>query len=99
MATAPSALQPTQPASTWDARALKVDHAARMHAVVGLTSPAALSPERRSEYPCECGHRLWVSGVGRHRVYFEPGLTGAEEPVMDRACPACARGLPGKNPR
>jgi len=51
----------------------------------------------RTEYVCECGHRLLVYGGGRHRVYFEPEDLQLDNPVMDRACPACGRGLPGKN--
>jgi hypothetical protein len=42
---------------------------------------------------------LRVSGLGRHRVYFEPEDERAEHPVMDRVCPECAHGLPGKNRR
>ena len=99
MATAPSAAQPTQPASTWDARALNVDRAARTHPVGSVTSPVGPGLERRPDYRYECGHRLSAPGVGQYRVYFELGLMGTDEPVMDRACPACARGLPGKNPR
>jgi hypothetical protein len=52
---------------------------------------------RRDEYRCECGHVLRVFGLGRHRVYFDPGDTRLDDPVMDRACPGCARTLPGKN--
>jgi hypothetical protein len=51
----------------------------------------------RGEYRCECGHILRVFGLGRHRVYFEPGDARLDNPVMDRACPQCGRGLPGKN--
>ncbi len=54
-------------------------------------------PGRRSEYRCECGHVLRVFGGGRHRVYFEPGNARLDDPVMNRVCPACGRGLPGKN--
>jgi predicted RNA-binding Zn-ribbon protein involved in translation (DUF1610 family) len=46
----------------------------------------------------ECGHVLRVSGLGRHRVYFEPADARLDDPVMDRACPECGHGLPGKNP-
>ena len=53
-------------------------------------------PERPN-YCCECGHVLRVSGVGRHCVYFELGDARSEDPVMNRVCPACGRGLPGKN--
>jgi hypothetical protein len=48
-------------------------------------------------YGCECGHVLRVSGGGRHRVYFELADATLDNPVMDRACPQCGRGLPGKN--
>jgi predicted RNA-binding Zn-ribbon protein involved in translation (DUF1610 family) len=55
-------------------------------------------PEPRSTYSCpECGHVLRVSGLGRHRVYFEIGDERSDEPVMNRVCPACGRGLLGKN--
>lgn len=59
--------------------------------------PVATSSGRRDEYRCECGHVLRVFGVGRHRVYFELGDTRLDDPVMNRACPQCGRGLPGKN--
>ena len=52
---------------------------------------------RPGKYRCECGHLLRVFGGGRHRVYFEPANTRLDDPVMNRACPACGRGLPGKN--
>jgi hypothetical protein len=55
-------------------------------------------PDPRSTYICpDCGHALRVSGGGRHRVYFELGDQRLDEPVMNRICPACGRGLPGKN--
>lgn len=67
-----------------------------------LTAPADETPvsrgsDQRSEYRCECGHGLRVFGLGRHRVYFEPANSGPDDPVMNRVCPACGRGLPGKN--
>jgi len=55
------------------------------------------SSDRISEYRCECGHVLRVFGRGRHRVYFEPANTALDDPVMNRVCPGCGRGLPGKN--
>jgi DNA-directed RNA polymerase subunit RPC12/RpoP len=62
-------------------------------------APAA-SPASRPAYACpECGHLLRVSGLGRHRVYFELGDERSEDPVMNRVCPACGHRLPGKNPR
>ena len=61
--------------------------------------PAA-RPRSRRLYSCpECGHVLRVSGLGRHRVYFEPEDERAEHPVMNRVCPECGQGLPGKNRR
>lgn len=60
-------------------------------------APVIVAPERRGEYRCECGHVLRVFGGGRHRVYFELGDATLDKPVMDRACPQCGRGLPGKN--
>jgi hypothetical protein len=57
-------------------------------------------PDPRRTYSCpECRHVLRVSGLGRHRVYFELTDERADDPVMGRVCPACAQGLPGKNPR
>jgi len=50
----------------------------------------------RPPYQCAFGHVLRVSGGGRHRVYFELGDSQADHPVMNRACPACGLGLPGK---
>jgi predicted RNA-binding Zn-ribbon protein involved in translation (DUF1610 family) len=54
--------------------------------------------ESRPTYTCpECGHLLRVSGLGRHRVYFELDDQRSNDPVMNRVCPACGRGLAGKN--
>jgi rubredoxin len=56
-------------------------------------------PRLPPPYSCpECGHVLRVSGLGRHRVYFELDDKRSEHPVMDRLCPECGHGLPGKNP-
>jgi ribosomal protein S27AE len=50
-------------------------------------------------YVCPgCGHGLRVSGLGRHRVYFELGGERSGNPVTNRVCPACGHGLPGKSP-
>ena len=50
-------------------------------------------------YSCPgCGHVLRVSGLGRHRVYFELDDESAGEPVMNRGCTECGHALPGKNP-
>jgi hypothetical protein len=62
----------------------------REHAAVQVVDSAG-------EYRCECGHVLRVSGGGRHRVYFELTDARLDNPVMDRACPQCGHGLPGKN--
>lgn len=59
--------------------------------------PVSGGSDQRPEYRCECGQGLRVSGLGRHRVYFERGNSGQETPVTNRVCPACGRGLPGKN--
>lgn len=62
-------------------------------------APAA-NPRSRPPYTCpECEHILRVSGVGRHRVYLELDDERSEDPVMNRVCPECGHGLPGKNPR
>jgi hypothetical protein len=62
--------------------------------------PPPANPQLRAPYSCpECGHVLRVSGLGRHRVYFELDDKHSEDPIMDRVCPKCAHGLPGKNPR
>jgi hypothetical protein len=56
-------------------------------------------PDPRRTYSCpECGHVLRVSGLGRHRIYFELSDERSDNPVMNRVCPACGHGLPGKNP-
>jgi hypothetical protein len=61
---------------------------------------APAHPPLRPPYTCaECGHVLRASGLGRHRVYFELDDKRSQSPVMDRVCPECARGLPGKNPQ
>ena len=69
-----------------------------------IASPQRLAPAARPDtgrtYSCpECGHLLRVSGLGRHRVYFELGDERFDDPVMNRVCSACGHGLPGKNPR
>jgi hypothetical protein len=57
-----------------------------------------LDPART--YSCPgCEHVLRVSGLGRHRVYFELDDERSHDPVMNRVCPVCAHGLPGKSPR
>lgn len=62
-------------------------------------APAA-KPDSRPTHTCpECGHVLRVSGLGRHRVYFELEDERSEDPVMNRVCPQCGHALPGKNPR
>jgi hypothetical protein len=68
----------------------------------GLVPPEPLvaSPKLDSQrtYSCpECRHVLRVFGLGRHRVYFELTAELLDDPVMDRVCPECGRGLPGKN--
>jgi hypothetical protein len=61
---------------------------------------SAANPDPRPTYSCpECGHTLRVSGLGRHRVYFDLTNERANDPVMNRVCPACGHGLPGKSPR
>ncbi len=69
-----------------------------------IAPPERLAPgakrDSRPTYSCpECGHALRVSGLGRHRVYFELSDERAADPVMNRVCPACGHGLPGKSPR
>jgi hypothetical protein len=74
-----------------------------MPSVTPIPSPPLPAPSRKPDprrvYCCsECGHSLRVSGLGRHRVYFELDDELLSGPVMNRVCPACGRGLPGKNP-
>jgi predicted RNA-binding Zn-ribbon protein involved in translation (DUF1610 family) len=69
-----------------------------------IAPPERLAPvarlDSRPTYTCPgCGHVLRVSGLGRHRLYFELTDKRADDPVMNRVCPACGRGLPGKNQR
>ena len=60
-------------------------------------TPSADRRDRTRTYTCpECGHVLRVSGLGRHRVFFELDNKRLDDPVMNRACPACGHGLPGK---
>jgi predicted RNA-binding Zn-ribbon protein involved in translation (DUF1610 family) len=71
-------------------------------ALIAVPDLIAPSPKRdsRPTYGCpECGHVLHVSGLGRHRVYFELNDERSDDPVMNRVCPSCGRGLPGKSPR
>lgn len=62
-------------------------------------SPAPPSSQRPARtYSCrECGHVLRVSGLGRHRIYFEPADERSSAPVMNGVCPQCGQELPGKN--
>jgi DNA-directed RNA polymerase subunit M/transcription elongation factor TFIIS len=56
------------------------------------------SPNTRRTYTCpKCGHVLRISGLGRHRVYFELTDERSDDPVMNRVCPVCRHGLPGKD--
>jgi ribosomal protein S27AE len=58
------------------------------------------NPQSRRAYTCpDCGNVLRVSGLGRHRVYFELDDERSDHPVMNRVCPECGHGLPGKNAR
>ena len=59
----------------------------------------APKPDPRRTYSCrECGHVLRVSGLGRHRVYFELDDERADDPRDESHMPACGHDLPGKNP-
>jgi endogenous inhibitor of DNA gyrase (YacG/DUF329 family) len=63
------------------------------------SAPAA-TPNSGPTYSCpECGHLLRVSGLGRHRVYFQLDDDRSDDPVMNRACPECGRPLPTQNAR
>lgn len=97
VATAINAVDPVQPAAVFDEGG-SVEEAEERPVVPEETSSVGSTLDGRSEYRCDCGQGLRVFGVGRHRVYFEPGQTRLDEPVMGRACPACGSGLPGKNP-
>jgi hypothetical protein len=59
------------------------------------TPSANLDPRRTYGCPT-CGHVLRVIGLGRHRVYFELTDELLDDPVMERVCPVCGLGLPGK---
>jgi hypothetical protein len=61
-----------------------------------LATPSESVPGRTYSCP-ECEHVLRVSGLGRHRVYFELSDERSQDPVMDRVCPVCGHGLLGKN--
>ena len=66
--------------------------------MAGSVDPAVIAgSDQRDQYRCECGHVLHVFGGGRHRRYFELTDFRLDDPVMERACPQCGRGLPGKN--
>ncbi len=55
-------------------------------------------PDALRTYSCAgCGYVVRVSGLGRHRVYFELDDDQSDGPVMNRLCPGCGHGLPGKN--
>jgi len=65
------------------------------HAEVSPPAVPALTAVR-GEHRSECEHTLRVFGLGRHRVYYKPGDTRLNNPVMNRSCPECGRGLQGK---
>ena len=51
----------------------------------------------RRTYTCpQCEHVLRVTGLGRHRVFFEMDNERLDDPVMNRVCPMCGHRLPGK---
>jgi hypothetical protein len=52
----------------------------------------------RTGFGCVCGRELQTYGRDRHRRYYELGDAAHLAPVMNRVCPSCGRGLPGKNP-
>jgi len=63
----------------------------------GLPAPRA-KPDSRPDDTCpDCGRVLRVSGLERDRVYFERDDERSDDPVMNRVCPACQHGLPGKS--
>jgi hypothetical protein len=65
-----------------------------------IAPPAGAAPagqHERAAYRCACGRVVRVFGGGRHRVYFELSDARLADPLMDRVCPACDRGLPGTN--
>jgi hypothetical protein len=52
--------------------------------------PPRADPQSRPPYTCaECGHVLRVSGLGRHRVYFELDNARSDHPIINRVCSAC----------
>ena len=54
-------------------------------------------PDWRNTHTCPtCQHVLGVTGLGRHRVYFEVSNERRDDPVMNRVCPGCGASLPGK---
>src|SRR5258708_2852152 len=64
--------------------------------------PAMKADPTRTCICPECGHALRVSGLGRHRVYFELDHERVDHPIMKRVCPECGRSLPektGRDPR
>ena len=63
-----------------------------------LATPGKSSkPVPTRTYSCPgCEHVLRVSGLGRHRIYFELDDDRSDDPVMNRVCPVCGHGLPGK---
>jgi hypothetical protein len=73
--------------------------------VAGATLIARAEPlapwtesDPRQIFSCpECGHVLRLSGLGRDRVFFELTDERLCDPVMNRVCPGCGGGLPGKN--
>ena len=65
-------------------------------AVLAKTPAAGPAITRRTHTCPKCGKVLNVSGMGRHRVFFELTDEVLENPVMNRVCPGCGDRLPGK---
>jgi hypothetical protein len=96
MATAKSKVRAPRPTTP------RVNVVAQLHPLAAIArlepSPASAIGGQCEEYRCVCGQRLGVFGLGRHRVYFEPGSAQSEDPLIAQTCPRCRGELPGSNP-
>jgi hypothetical protein len=96
MATAKSKVRAPRPATP------RVNVVTQLHPLASIArlepSPVSAVAGRCGEYRCTCGQRLGVFGLGRHRVYFEPGGARSEDPLIAQTCPRCRAELPGSNP-
>jgi hypothetical protein len=67
-----------------------------------IAPPERLAPSRELDArptSAPSAGRSYACPAWGARVYFELDDERLDNPVMNRVCPVCGHGLPGKNPR